>query len=72
MARSDGGHGTGLAAPSFSEALAARVHELERELVNTRREVLRLRKSRELWKLRYKWAALAARQAGARRLRAVV
>lgn len=46
----------------FSEAMAVRVTELERELRNTRREVLRLRESRELWKLRYRWAAAAARR----------
>lgn len=57
---------------TFSEAMAAQVIELQRELANTRREVLRLRRSRDLWRTRYQWAALAARKAGARRLRAVV
>lgn len=49
----------------FSEHLALRVLTLERELRNTRREVLRLRESRETWKLRYGWAAAAARRVNA-------
>ena len=57
---------------TFGEYQAEQILRLRRDLRNTRREVARLRQSRELWKQRYKWAALAARKAGARRLRAVV
>lgn len=57
--------GTGLPCPSpltFGEHQAARIFELERALQNTRREVLRLRRSRDMWRLRYQWAAAAARR----------
>jgi hypothetical protein len=50
---------------TFSEHLAQRVHELERDLRNARTETRRLRESRELWKRRYQWAALAARKVNA-------
>jgi hypothetical protein len=57
---------------TFGEFQADQILVLKRDLANSRREVLRLRRSRELWKLRYQWAALAARKAGAKRLRAAV
>jgi len=47
---------------AFSEAMAARVIELERELANAKRDLARVRQSREMWKARYKTAALAARK----------
>jgi hypothetical protein len=45
----------------FSQSLADRVHELERDLRDTRGRLRKAVKSRDLWKHRYRVAASAAR-----------
>jgi arsenate reductase-like glutaredoxin family protein len=47
---------------TLGDVMAAQIVELKAELKSTRRRLVRAEQSRDDWKQRYEWAALAARK----------